>query len=74
MVRQLPLLAAKEFAIRGIVMSDSKVALYESLVRLSLILVFMFALVVATIGVFSMCQVLMKTEMPRPEFVSRDLS
>ena len=74
MVRQLPLLAAKEFAIRGIVMSDSKVALYESLVRLSLLLVFMFALVVGTVGVFSICQMLMQSEMPKPEFVSRDLS
>lgn len=55
-------------------MSDSKVELYESLVRLSLILVFMFALVVGTVGVFSICQMLMKSEMPRLEFVSRDLS
>ena len=56
------------------VMSDSKVALYESLVRLSLLLVFMFALVVGTVGVFSICQMLMKSEMPRLELVSRDLS
>ena len=55
-------------------MSDSKAALYESLVRLSLILVVMFALAVATVGVFSICQILMKSEMPRLEFVTRDLS
>ena len=55
-------------------MSDSKVALYESLVRLSLLLVFMFALVVGTVGLLSICQTLMKTGMPRLEFVSRDLS
>jgi hypothetical protein len=66
-------LALKEFAIRGIVMSDSKVELYESLVRLSLIAVFMFALVVGTVGVVSICQRLMKSEMPRLEFVTRDL-
>ena len=55
-------------------MSDSKVELYESLVRLSLIVVFMFALVVGTVSVVSICQRLMKSEMPRPEFVTRDLS
>ncbi len=55
-------------------MSDSKAVLYESLVRLSLLLVFMFALVVGTVGVLSICQMLMQSEMPRPEFVSRDLS
>jgi hypothetical protein len=55
-------------------MSDSKVALYESLARLSLILVFMFALIVGTFGVFSICQMLMESGMPRPEFVTRDLS
>ena len=55
-------------------MSDSKVELYESLVRLSLIAVFMFALVVGTVGVVSICQRLMKSEMPRLEFVTRDLS
>jgi len=55
-------------------MSDSKVALYESLARLSLMLIFMFALVAGTFGFVSICQVLMKSEMPRPEFVTRDLS
>ena len=55
-------------------MSDSKVELYESLVRLSLIVVFMIALVVGTISVLSICQMLMKSEMPRLEFVTRDLS
>jgi hypothetical protein len=55
-------------------MSDSKVELYESLVRLSLIIIFMFAMVVATFGVVSICERLMKSEMPRLEFVTRDLS
>ena len=55
-------------------MSDSKVALYESLVRLSLLVVFMFALVVATVGLVSICQMLMESEMPKLEFVTRDLS
>ena len=55
-------------------MSDSKVDLYEHLVRLSLMLIFMFALVVGTVGLVSICQMLIKSEMPRIEFVTRDLS
>ena len=41
-------------------MSDRKVELYESIIRLSLLLVFMFALIVGTVGVFSICQMLMQ--------------
>ena len=55
-------------------MSDTKEALYESLIRLSLMLVFMFALVVGTVGLVSLCQRLIKSEMPRLEFLTRDLN
>ena len=55
-------------------MSDNKVELYESLVRLSLLVVFMFALVAGTFGVLSICQMLIKNEMRNSEFVTRDLS
>ena len=55
-------------------MNDSKVALYESLIRLSLMLVFMFAMVVGTVGLVILCQKLMKSEIPMLELVTRDLS
>jgi hypothetical protein len=55
-------------------MSNSRVELYESLVRLSLIAIFTFALVVGTVALFSVCRMLVESEMPRIEFISRDLS
>lgn len=54
-------------------MSNSRVALYESLVRLSIIVAFMFALTVGTVGLFSVCRMLLETKMPRLEFITRDL-
>lgn len=55
-------------------MSNSRVELYESFVRLSLLVVFMFALIAGTVGFVSICQMLMRSELPRLEFVTRDLS
>ena len=55
-------------------MSNSRVELYESLVRLSLIVIFMFVLVVGTVGLVSICRMFLETKMPRMEFLSRDLS
>ena len=55
-------------------MSNSRIMLYESLVRLSLLVVFMFAMAAGTFGLVSICHMLMKSEMPRLEFVTRDLS
>jgi hypothetical protein len=55
-------------------MKSSRVAFYESLVRLSFVAIFMFALLVGTLGLVSICRMLMESEMPRPEFITRDLS
>ena len=55
-------------------MNNNRVALYESLVRLSLLVVFMFALTVGTYGLVSICYMLMNGEIPKAEFVTRDLS
>ena len=55
-------------------MSNSRVELYESLVRLSLIVIFSFALVVGTVALFSVCRMLVESEMPRIEFMNRDFS
>ena len=54
-------------------MSDSKVAVYQTLVGLSFALILMFALVVGTVGVVTICHKLVKSEIQRPEFVARDL-
>ena len=40
--------------------------LYESLVRLGLMLVFMFSLTVGTFGLVSICQMLMREYLVRP--------
>lgn len=53
-------------------MTDRKVALYESLVGLSFVLILMFAMVVGTFGVVSICHKLVKAEIRRPEFATRD--
>ena len=55
-------------------MSNSRMALYESLVRLSLLVVFTFAMVAATVGFVSICHMLMQGEVPRLELITRDLS
>lgn len=55
-------------------MNNNRVVLYESLVRLSFIAIFMFALVVGTAGLFSICRMFLETEMPSLEFITRDLS
>ena len=55
-------------------MTDTKVEFYESLVRLSIMLIFMFALVVGTFGLVSVCHMLVKSQMSQNEFVTRDLS
>ena len=55
-------------------MSDSKVAVYQSLVGLSFALILMFALIAGTLGVVSICQKLVKSEIRRPDLVARDLN
>lgn len=55
-------------------MNNDRVGLYESLVRLSFIVIFMFALAVGTVGLFSICRMLLESEMPQLEFITRDLS
>ena len=44
--------------------------LYESLIRLSLLLIFMSALVVGTLGLVSLCGTLIRHHLP-PQFVNR---
>lgn len=41
--------------------------LYESLIRLGLMLILMFSLTVGTFGLVSICQMLMRTHVARPE-------
>jgi hypothetical protein len=41
--------------------------LYESLIRLALMLIFMFSLTVGTFGLVSICQMLMRNQVARPE-------
>ena len=41
--------------------------LYESLIRLGLMLIFMFSLTVGTFGLVSICQMLMRSQVARPE-------
>lgn len=55
---------------------NDKEELYESLIRLSLLLIFMSALVVGTFGLVSICQMLMREQINRPEFAitQRDLA
>ena len=51
-------------------MNDKRLALYESLIRLSLILIFVFTLVIGSVGLVSICWMLAQTGMPRPELVT----
>ena len=55
-------------------MNNNRMVFYESLVRLSFIAIFMFALVVGTVGLVSICRMFLENEMPALEFVTRDLS
>ena len=41
--------------------------LYESLIRLGLMLIFMFSLTAGTFGLVSICQMLMRSQVARPE-------
>lgn len=73
-VQQLPLLALEISRLGEIVMSNSKMAFYESLVRLCFLVIFTFAMVAATVGFVSICHMLMQGEVPRLELITRDLS
>lgn len=46
---------------------NDKEELYESLIRLGLMLIFMFSLTVGTFGLVSICQMLMRNQVARPE-------
>ncbi len=46
---------------------NNKEELYESLVRLGLMLILMFSLTVGTFGLVSICQMLMRQTLVRPE-------
>ena len=48
--------------------------LYESLIRLGLMLVFMFSLTVGTFGLVSICQMLMRNQVARPESTASTLA
>ena len=46
---------------------NNKEELYESLVRLGLMLILMFSLTIGTFGLVSICQMLMRQHLVRPE-------
>jgi hypothetical protein len=46
---------------------NNKEELYESLIRLGLMLIFMFSLTAGTFGLVSICQMLMRNQVARPE-------
>ena len=46
---------------------NDKEEMYESLIRLGLMLIFMFSLTVGTFGLVSICQMLMRNQVARPE-------
>lgn len=52
---------------------NNKEELYESLVRLGLMLIFMFSLTVGTFGLVSVCQMLMRQHLFRPESAAYSL-
>ena len=51
-------------------MNDKRLALYESLIRLSLILIFVGTLVLGSVGLVSICWVLAQTGFPGPDLVT----
>lgn len=46
---------------------DNREELYESLIRLGLMLIFMFSLTAGTFGLVSICHTLMRTHVARPQ-------
>ena len=53
-------------------MNDDKVALYESLIRASLILIFIVALSVGTFGLVAISHMLIQQAAPRPDFLTAE--
>ena len=51
-------------------MNDKRLALYESLIRLSLILIFVFTLVLGSVGLVSICWMLAQSGIPTPELMT----
>ena len=51
-------------------MNDDKLALYESLIRASLILIFIFALSVGTFGLVAISQMLVRQAVANSQFVN----
>jgi hypothetical protein len=57
---------------RKVVMNDDKLALYESLIRASLILIFIVALSVGTFGLVVISQMLVQQAQAAPPFPKTD--
>jgi hypothetical protein len=55
-------------------MKDDKLALYESLIRASLVLIFMVALSVGTVGLIAISHMLMQQAVANSQFVATDRS
>jgi hypothetical protein len=51
-------------------MNDDKLALYESLIRASLVLIFSVALIVGTLGLVAISQMLMRQAVSNSQFVA----
>jgi hypothetical protein len=62
------------FTIGRVVMNDDKLALYESLIRASLVLIFSVALIVGTLGLISISRMLMGQVITNSQFVATDRS
>jgi hypothetical protein len=58
---------------RGVVMNERE-ELYDSLVRLALMLIFTISLTAGTIGLISICQMLMSNRLTRPEITNYTLA
>ena len=48
---------------------NNREELYESLIRLGLMLILMFSLTVGTFGLVSICQMLMRNQVARPDSI-----
>ena len=68
----LPL--ARIFTHWKVAMNDDKLALYESLIRASLILIFSVALIVGAVGFIAISQMLMRQTVANSQFVATDRS
>ena len=55
-------------------MNDDKLALYETLIRASLVLIFSVALIVGTLGLVAISQMLMRQAVTNSQFVATDRS